>query len=152
MIKAINITGLCNINLMRTYTDEQREIIRRHAREWYHNNRERGLANVKKRYQKNKDDPEFIANKNEIRAKSRHKNLIDVRIGALDYYYRNKDKILEKHKNGILFLGKYFPLPYLPRRGICSQCQYQGFTAIHHIMYDPADPADLHYRAMRQMS
>ena len=111
------------------------------AKEWYAKNRERGLKNARKRYWNNKDNPEFKAKRAEQKHRSRQRHLVDVRVGALDYYYRNKDRILQKHKNGILFLGKYFPLPFLPRRGICSQCEYQGFTAVHHIMYDSQDPA-----------
>jgi hypothetical protein len=110
------------------------------AKKWYSENRDRGLINAKRRYWINKDNPEFMAKRRKIVRESYQKYLIDNRINSLDHYYRNRERILRNHKRGFRFIDKYIPLDFDARHGICSQCGYQGFTAIHHIMYDPINP------------
>ena len=127
-----------NINSL--VVDKDYEKVKQRAREWYAKNRQRALDRIKTRYSENKDNPEFRARILEQHRKWRATHPTDAKVHALTYYYRNKEKCLTYQKKKIHFLDKEVHLDFNPRQGICSQCGYEGFTAIHHKMYDLSDP------------
>lgn len=129
-------------NYMKEYEKrpDRKEKARIRANEYYKKNRQKVIESVKERYQRNKDNPEFMARRRQICRESDLRYIDSVRAKGREYYYQNREKFSERHRNGLLFLGKWIPLDFNPRRGICSQCGRVGFTAIHHIMYDLTNP------------
>jgi hypothetical protein len=106
---------------------------------------------MKRIYHDNKDNPEFLAKRNEgvrqwrIKYPERKKRI------DKEYYEKNKDILVPKRKeyyqnnkdmwqNGLWFMDKWVPLGFNPRKGICSLCDYHGLTHIHHNIYDLTDP------------
>ena len=113
----INSLVLDKAEQNKRYYLRHKERMKQTAREWYSENKQRALDRIKGRYWENKDNPEFRANKLEQQKKSRVNHLFDVRAGALDYYYRNKDRTLAEHRKGLLFLGKWISVGFNPRHG-----------------------------------
>jgi hypothetical protein len=92
---------------------------------------------TKSRYWRLRNDPEFRRKKHEADHKYRLAHLDEKRQKDREYFYRNRDRILERFRSRIKFQGHTKSVPKNPRTGICSICGHIGKTDMHHNQYDP---------------
>jgi len=56
------------------------------------------------------------------------------------YQIKNAELLKEKDKKRIRFRDKLLRIGHNPRIGICSRCEWEGITHMHHLKYDENNP------------
>ena len=94
---------------------------------------------VNRHYWANRDNPDFRAKKSEADRRYALSHWEQKKRRNREYFYRHRDRILERLRARIKFQGRTKSVGRNPRTGICSLCRHKGQTDIHHMRYDRND-------------